>query len=136
MESRNRRRSRIFPISPQLITQRPEAACPRIDNERSSGTSTAAPIQTSPLNPDQIRRTIAFVVDDLGPSLESVARLRDALRRFVDAGMQPDDMVAIVRSGDGLGVLQQFTTDQEVLHAAVASIKFNMGRVDVTSFAR
>jgi VWFA-related protein len=105
------------------------------DTEPSSRTSPLPPAFARQLNPGQVRRTIAFVVDDLGLAFDSVARVRDGLGKFIDSDMQPEDMVTIVRTGAGSGVLQQFTTDWQLLHAAVASSKFNVSRVDVTSFA-
>src|SRR5262245_15217160 len=68
---------------------------------------------------DQVRRTIAIVVDDLGLSFESTYRVREQLRKFVDREVQPGDLVAILRTGAGMGALQQFTTDRRMLHAAV-----------------
>src|SRR5437016_10658813 len=70
------------------------------------------------LKPTQIRRTVALVVDDLGLSFESIARIRGSLKKFVDQEMQPDDLVAVVRTGAGMGALQQFTSDKRILHAA------------------
>jgi VWFA-related protein len=88
-----------------------------------------------PLRPEQARRLIALVVDDLGLAFDSVARVRGALKKFVDEQMQPGDLVAIVRTGAGMGALQQFTADKRVLYAAIDRVRFNsMGRVGVSSF--
>src|SRR5689334_11314901 len=40
------------------------------------------------LRPEQVRRTIALVVDDLGLSYESTSFVRDALKKFVEQQMQ------------------------------------------------
>jgi VWFA-related protein len=86
--------------------------------------------------PKQIRRTVALVVDDLGLSFESVARVRQALKKYVDQEMQPNDLVAIIRTGAGMGSLQQFTTDKRMLYAAIDHVKYNsFGRVGISSFA-
>jgi VWFA-related protein len=77
------------------------------------------------LNRQQVRRSIVLVVDDLGLSFENMARVRIALKKFVDDQMQPRDMVAIVRTGAGIGALQQFTTDKRLLYAAINQIKFS-----------
>jgi VWFA-related protein len=78
---------------------------------------------------------MALVVDDLGLSFGSVKAVRDSLRRFVDEQMQPGDLVAIVRTGGGMGALQQFTSDKRILYAAIEKIRFNLnGRVGVSSF--
>ncbi|MEO8650567.1 MAG: VWA domain-containing protein, partial [Acidobacteriota bacterium] len=70
-------------------------------------------------------RTIAIVVDDLNLSFPSVYFTRKALKRFVDEQMQPDDLVAIVRTGGGVGALQQFTSDKRLLYAAIERLRWN-----------
>jgi VWFA-related protein len=72
-----------------------------------------------------VRRTIAIVVDDLNLSFASVYYTRKALRRFVDEQMLPNDLVAIVRTGGGVGALQQFTSDKRILHAAIERLRWN-----------
>lgn len=86
--------------------------------------------------PADIHRTIALVVDDLGLSFESIARVRGSLKKFVDTQVQPGDLVAVIRTGAGMGSLQQFTTDKRVLYAAIDHVKYNsmMSRVGVSSF--
>lgn len=86
--------------------------------------------------PSEIHRTIALVVDDLGLSFESIARVRSSLKKYVDTQVAPGDLVAIIRTGAGMGSLQQFTTDKRVLYAAIDRIKYNpmMSRVGVSSF--
>ncbi|HYJ46420.1 MAG TPA: VWA domain-containing protein, partial [Pyrinomonadaceae bacterium] len=89
------------------------------------------------LRPEQVRRTIAVVVDDLGLSFESTAYVRQALKKFVDRQVQPGDLVAIIRTGGGIGALQQFTSDKQQLTAAVEHVKWNpQGRSGVGAFAR
>ena len=86
------------------------------------------------LRPDQVRRTIALVVDDLGLSFESTAAVRDGLKNFVDQQMRPGDLVAIIRTGAGMGALQQFTADKRQLYAAIERVRWNMmgrGRIGV-----
>ncbi len=96
--------------------------------DSSSFTSAGAPPRGIAPTPsaDQVRRTIAIVVDDLGLSFESTYRVREALRTFVDREVQPGDLVAILRTGAGMGALQQFTTDRGMLHAAVEHVRWNM----------
>jgi VWFA-related protein len=94
------------------------------------------PIPPVPLKPEQVRRTIALVVDDLGLSFDSAHSVRHALRKFIEQQMQPDDLVAIIRTGGGIGALQQFTTDKRQLMAAVEKVKWNpTGRASVSAFA-
>src|SRR5436309_12727069 len=76
----------------------------------------APPTPPTHLRPEQVRRTMALVVDDLGLSFESTAFLRDSLKKFVNQQMQPGDLVAIIRTGAGVGALQQFTTDKRLLN--------------------
>jgi VWFA-related protein len=84
-----------------------------------------APVPTVRLRPDQVQRTVALVVDDLGLSFESMYFVRGALSKFVDEQMQPGDLVAIIRTGAGVGALQQFTSDKRLLHAAIDRVKWN-----------
>ena len=85
------------------------------------------PVPPVRLRPDQVRRTMALVVDDLGLSFESAHFVRQALKKFLDQQMQPNDLVAIIRTGGGMGALQQFTSDKRQLYAAVEKVKWNPG---------
>src|SRR2546425_7004787 len=53
----------------------------------------APPVPPNRLRPEDIRRTIALVVDDLGLSFESTYYVRRALKKFVYEQMQPRDVV-------------------------------------------
>jgi VWFA-related protein len=95
-----------------------------------------APGPPKALAPEQVRRTIAMVVDDLGLSFQSNVYARKALKKFVDEQMQPGDLVAIIRTAGGMGALQQFTSDKRQLYAAIDRMKWNpAGRAGVTAFA-
>jgi len=74
---------------------------------------------------DQVRRTIALVVDDLTLSFESIHFVRRALKKFVNEQMQEGDLVAIIRTGGGIGALQQFTYDRSQLLAAAENVRWN-----------
>ncbi|HEX8265214.1 MAG TPA: VWA domain-containing protein [Pyrinomonadaceae bacterium] len=114
-----------------IQSQRPVAAEPK----NVAKDAPPAPVVPNNLKPGQVQRTIALVVDDLGLSFASVNIVCDALRNFVDKQMQPGDLVAIVRTGSGIGALQQFTSDKRLLYAAIEKVKFNLnGRVGVSSF--
>lgn len=92
-----------------------------------TATSTSSPVSgfTKPPQPSALRRTIAIVVDDLNLSFPSVNHARKALRTFVAEQMQPDDLVAIIRTGGGVGALQQFTSDKRILNAAIDRLRWN-----------
>jgi VWFA-related protein len=93
-------------------------------------------VPVSPLKPEEPRRTIALVVDDLGISAESMGQVKSQLRKFVREEMQPNDLVAIVRTGGELGVLQQFTNDKRILNRAVDQLRWNFcNRVGIHLFA-
>ena len=96
----------------------------------------APPTPVSPLRPEQIKRTIALVVDDLSLSFESAYQTRRALRIFVDEQLRSGDLVAIIRTGAGIGALQQFTSDRLVLYAAIEKVKWNaQGNAGISAFA-
>jgi VWFA-related protein len=95
----------------------------------------APPPRRSVLKRDEIRRTIALVIDDLALSFDSVVHVREALKKWVKDEMQEGDLVAIVRTSAGLGSLQRFTMDKQVLNTAIDLVRYHPGRVGVSSFA-
>ena len=70
-------------------------------------------------------RTVAFVVDDLGLSGESMGQVRRQLRKFIAEELQPNDLVAVIRTSGWVGVLQQFTNDRRLLNHAVDQLRWN-----------
>jgi VWFA-related protein len=100
------------------------------------GGAANVPVPPARLRPEQVRRTIALVVDDLGLSFESMHFVRAGLRKFVAEQMQEGDLVAIIRTGGGVGALQQFTTDKQLLNAAIEHINWDLrGRSGFGAFA-
>lgn len=95
-------------------------------SEDSSLTAQVAPgVDTAvarDLTAKDLRRVIAFVVDDVTIPSEDMARTRQLLSEFVETKMQNGDLVAIVRTVGGLGLLEQFTTDRQILRRAVAQL--------------
>ncbi len=77
------------------------------------------------LRPEDVRRTIVLMVDDLGLSFESMVYVRGALRKFVNEQMQPGDLVSICRTGSGSSALQQFTGDKRLLLAVIDGLGWN-----------
>ena len=70
----------------------------------------------------EVSRVFAFVVDDLTVRFEDLTYVRQMLLNFIDSQMQPSDLVAIIRTVGGKGLLQQFTTDKELLRRAIAAL--------------
>ena len=86
----------------------------------------AVPLPGVP-RPENIRRTMVLVVDDLTLSFASSYWVKTALKKFINEQMQDGDLVAIVRTASGVGVMQQFTTDKRQLLAAADKVRFHMG---------
>jgi VWFA-related protein len=85
------------------------------------------PLPPAKLTSQQVRRTIAIVVDDLDfcqGTFEEFAEVRRALRKYVTGQMRPGDMVAILRTAGDVGALQQFTSDKPKLLAAADRIGY------------
>jgi VWFA-related protein len=70
-------------------------------------------------------RMITIVVDDLNVSFEGISRLRDVLHQYIDTRLAPGDRAAILRTGAGVSVLEQFTSDTARLHAAADGLRYN-----------
>lgn len=83
------------------------------------------PIPPVKLKAEQVRRTYALVVDDLGLNFGNVFWVRQSLKKFINEQMQDGDLVAIIRTGAGIGALQSFTSDKRQLLAAIDKIKWN-----------
>ena len=85
--------------------------------------------------PEDVRRTIVLMIDDLGLSFESVAWVRSSLHKFVERQMQPGDLVAICRTGAGSGAQRQFTNDKRILLAIIDGLRWNPnGRAGLSFF--
>ncbi|HEX8148457.1 MAG TPA: VWA domain-containing protein [Pyrinomonadaceae bacterium] len=93
---------------------------PRAAGDKSGVTAPPPPR----LRPEQVRRTVAFVFNDLAMSWESVHYARGAIKKFVDEQMEPGDFVAILPASGGSGALQQFTNDKRLLNAAIKNLRW------------
>lgn len=100
--------------------------------KKSDAPPAPANMPTKQIEPKDVRRTIAFIVDDLGLGFTSTERVRETLRQFLDRQMQPGDLVAIIRTGRGLGMLEQFTSDKRLLYAAIEKLMWNPLSRDMT----
>ena len=56
---------------------------------------TAPPVPPAKINPNDQRRIVALVIDDLGISWEGISPLRSQIRKFLDT-LAPSDLVAII----------------------------------------
>src|ERR1035437_8196283 len=88
------------------------------------------------LLPDEIRRNIVVVVDDLGLSPAGVNAVLGALKSFIGSSMSPGDRMAILRSSGGSGVLQQLTGDTRILGNAIDGIRYLGGGISAASAGR
>ena len=84
-----------------------------------------AEVPTAPIQRDVARRTVAIVIDDLGMSAQSMSEARRQVRKFIAEEVQPDDLVAIIRTGGEMGALQQFTNDKRMLNRAIDLLRWN-----------
>lgn len=112
---------------PQKITEfsyikigRPAEAGARPSEE----TGTPVPGPPKKLQREEVRRTVALVIDDLRMSFDSIRFTKIALKKFLDEQLQPSDLVAIIRTAGGTGALQQFTSDKQQLYTAVEKLKW------------
>ncbi|MCX6613350.1 MAG: VWA domain-containing protein [Acidobacteria bacterium] len=96
--------------------------------------STQPRVQTGArLQPNQVTRTIAFLVDDLKMGIESVHRTRLSLHKYIDTQRAPGDLVAILSTSGGLSALQQFTADPRILHKAVDRLRVQLSTTAVNT---
>lgn len=114
----------------QDLTHFKHVSLPPVKRELPSVKKSDAPpaspnMPSKKLEPREVRRTIAFIVDDLGLSFTSTERVRETLRQFLDRQMQEGDLVAIIRTGRGLGMLEQFTSDKRLLYSAIDKLMWN-----------
>src|ERR1043165_10182016 len=86
--------------------------------------SQAVPPKLHALRPESVRRAVAILVDDFGLSFESVARLRTALEKFVSNQTEPTDVIAVARSSDGPGAMQQFTANRAQVLATIKRLRW------------
>jgi VWFA-related protein len=96
----------------------------------------AVPIPPTKLKPEQVRRTYALVVDDLGLSFPSIFFVKESLKKFINEQVRDGDLVAVIRTGGGIGALQSFTSDKRQLLANISKLKWNpQGRGGIGAFA-
>jgi VWFA-related protein len=108
-----------------------------VSSSNAVGTAPAAPLaRPTAVKREDVQRTLAIVVDDLGLSFESLKNTQKALHAFVDRELRATDLVTLVRTGGSIGSLQSFTTDRRVLHSAIDRLRWNgASRSGVEPFA-
>ncbi len=94
------------------------------DEPPAAGQLPSRPATPSQLKRDEVRRTIAILVDDAGMEFPDLVRTRRALLRFVKEELRPGDLVAVLRTARGSGALQQFSADREYLVRVVEGIQW------------
>ena len=109
---------------------------PKIEEKTAGNKPDSITPPVTSVAPNQVKRAIALVVDDLTLSFTSVNYVRRALKKFVDEQMRDGDLVAIIRTGAGIGALQQFTSDKRRLYAAIERVRWNpAGTGNIGAFA-
>ena len=69
-------------------------------------------------------RILAFFIDDLHMTFDSLRRARDTVTNYIEKEMGQNDLVAIASASGQIGFLQQFTYNKEVLRAALARLSY------------
>jgi len=100
----------------------PDAATPRTEGTIDVGGKPVSPEVARNLTSRDLRRVFAFVIDDLTIPYEDIVSVRKILTDFVDNKMREGDLVAIVRVVGGNGLVQQFTTDKNILRRAISQV--------------
>jgi len=76
------------------------------------------------------RRFIVFAIDDLHIDPGSLSQAKEAMRRFVQAEVAPEDQVAVVAMSGALGLYQEFTTEPWILKRAISRLTPRLPRTD------
>jgi VWFA-related protein len=71
----------------------------------------------------ELKRVVAFIVDNLHMNFSNLYHTRRMLRDFIDHKMEPGDLVLILPTAGGSGMYQQFTADQRLLRNAVSHLR-------------
>jgi VWFA-related protein len=82
----------------------------------------AIPPPARALRPEEVRRTIVLMADDLGLSADEIPNVKKAMKSFVDGQMQAGDLVSIMTTSGGTGAMQQLTNDKRQLLALIDRI--------------
>jgi VWFA-related protein len=100
------------------------SAEPKTTSSKDANTQ-AAPNPHPPTRTEIARRRIAFVVDDYGLSAQSMAEVKRQLRNFIDKQLNPNDLIAIIRTSRGRRELPHFTNDRSRIDQAWEQVEWN-----------
>lgn len=112
----------FVPLEPPPTTTTAAGDAPRATAATTDKNAPPVPEPPRRLRPEQARRTMALVAGNL--SFASTDAVHDALKKYVDEQVQPDDLVAIIPLSGRNGALQQFTTDRRQLARAVGKVRW------------
>ncbi|MCY3757511.1 MAG: VWA domain-containing protein [Acidobacteria bacterium] len=104
-------------VQPTILEQQPARRASKGSLDPSGGTA-------PPLNLQRQRRSIAVVVDELGLGFGSVNPAKKGLGEFIRGQIQPNDLVALVRTGVETEQIH-FTSDKKELLEALEQVKYN-----------
>jgi VWFA-related protein len=90
----------------------------------SSGAAAGTAAGTAP-SPEDVRRTMVLVVDDLGLAFQSLHHAREGLRKLVAERIGPNDRVAVVVTSRRTAVAHALTNDKTALLAAIDGLQYN-----------
>ncbi len=88
-------------------------------------TSGLPPLPVEALKPEDARRIVAVVVDDLRMSFESIYRARRGIGEFIDRSFQPGDLGMIVTTS-GAERFAELTYSGTALKAAASRLRFSL----------
>lgn len=108
-----------------LVTAPDVPQAPVLKEGKASGPATPA----APARPAELRnrRLIVLFFDLSGMQPEEIERAVKAAENYLDKQMQPADLVAVASLGTSLDVNQDFTSDKDRLHRAIAGMSSTSG---------
>jgi VWFA-related protein len=85
---------------------------------------------------DDVRRTVAIVIDSLNMSFASMAYTRQALLRFVDTQIEPGDRVAVVNVDHDGGRWEDFSGNIPALRKKIEALRYSVMSSQQMPFGR
>jgi VWFA-related protein len=103
----------------------------RVTTERKANDTAPSITTTTP----EVRagRYIVLTIDDLHLAFGNLVYARQALLKFVDEQLTPDDQVALITTSGQLGLHQQFTNNRAILKRAINRLSFAERRVSLNT---